>query len=366
MNAQFNPNRLTIARQRRKFSKKELANLTGLTPKSISNYEDGATIPTPPTLDSISDALGFPAEFFFGLDIGAPDATNASFRSFSRMTSTQRNAALAAGGLAFAFACWMEGNFNLPAVDVPDLHGAAPEAAAEMIRSDWGLGFLPIKNMIHLLESKGVRVFSLAEDTREVNAFSAWRDGMTPFVFLNTMKSSESSRFDAAHELGHLVLHRHGKNKGKEVENEANAFASALLMPRSELLASARRCYTLSDVMRIKKRWNASAMALIFRLHKIGVLTEYTYRSMCIELSTKGMRTKEFDSSERETSLVIKKVFESLRERGKGLRDISADLKLPTEELHKLIFGITAVSLGADNAKALITPRRKGHLSLVK
>lgn len=366
MNPQFNPGRLTIARQRKKLSKKELANLTGLTSKSISNYEDGDTVPTDPTLNSISRALGYSAEFFFGGDIAAPDASNASFRSFSRMTSTQRDSALAAGGFAFAFSKWMESNFNLPAVDVPDLQGVDSEAAAEMIRSDWKLGLLPIKNMVHLLESKGIRVFSLAEDTREVNAFSAWREGQTPFVFLNTMKSSESSRFDAAHELGHLVLHRHGENKGKEVESEANAFASALLMPRSELMATAGHCRTLDDVMRIKKRWNVSAMAMVFRLHKIGVLTEYTYRSMCIEMSVKGMRTKEVNSAERETSLVLKKVFESLRERGKGVRDIAADLTLPTEEMHKLIFGLTAVALGADNAKALTTPKRRGHLSVVK
>ncbi|MEK2654790.1 ImmA/IrrE family metallo-endopeptidase [Pseudomonas aeruginosa] len=55
----------------------------------------------------------------------------------------------------------------------------------------------------------------MAEETSQVNAFSCWRRGVTPFVFLNTQKSAEASRFDAAHELGHLVLHRHGENKGK-------------------------------------------------------------------------------------------------------------------------------------------------------
>jgi len=52
-------------------------------------------------------------------------------------------------------------------------------------------------------------VCSLAEQCREVDAFSLWRHG-SPFVFLNTQKTPEHSRFDVAHELGHLVLHRHG------------------------------------------------------------------------------------------------------------------------------------------------------------
>jgi Zn-dependent peptidase ImmA (M78 family) len=60
-----------------------------------------------------------------------------------------------------------------------------------------------------IARGQGVSIFSMAEDTAEVDAFSLWRD-TTPFVFLNTLKSAERSRFDAAQELGHLVMHRHG------------------------------------------------------------------------------------------------------------------------------------------------------------
>jgi Zn-dependent peptidase ImmA (M78 family) len=69
------------------------------------------------------------------------------------------------------------------------------------------------------LESKGVRVFSLAANTVKVNAYALWKDEK-PFVFLNTFKSTESSRFDAAHELGHLVLHQDGSVTGREAEDQ--------------------------------------------------------------------------------------------------------------------------------------------------
>lgn len=361
----FNPSRLVAARQRAKMTKKDLAKRADLTEKSLTYYEAGRQ-PTPATVGKLSLALGFPAEFFFGDDLDTPSADNASFRSFSRMSAAQRDAALAAGAIAFSFADWIEANFHLPAVDVPDLAGADPEVAAEVVRSEWGLGVLPIKNMVHLLESKGVRVFSLVEDTREVNAFSSWQRGVIPFVFLNTVKSSESSRFDAAHELGHLVLHRHGDTKGKEVEAEANAFASALLMPRSEMLALASRTRSVADVIRIKKRWNVSAMALVYRLHKVGVLTDWLYRAMCIELSSMGLRTKEVDSADRETSLVLKKVFEAIKAQGRGLRTIAASLTLPVDELHKLVFGLTPVALGATNSHVQLSAPRRGHLALVK
>jgi Zn-dependent peptidase ImmA (M78 family) len=361
----FNPSRLVAARQRAKLSKKDLADRAELTQRSIALYEDGRQ-PSSATITRLSQVLGVPAEFFFAPDLSLPTSQSASFRSFSRMTSAQRDAALAAGGYAFAFSTWIERHFQLPSLRVPDLGDIDPEGAAEIVRSEWGLGVLPIKNMVHLLESRGVRVFSLVEDSREVNAFSSWREGQIPFVFLNTVKSSESSRFDAAHELGHLVLHRHGEAKGKQVEMEANAFASALLMPKSEMLAIAGRCRSVLDVLDLKKRWNVSAMALVYRLHKVGVLTEWLYKSMCIELSRQGMRTREVDSAERETSLVFKKVFDAMKAQGRGLSEAASDLRLPVEELHRLVFGLTPVSLGVSNTEVRPTPRRKGHLRLVR
>lgn len=155
-------------------------------------------------------ALDFPRGFFFAEDVDELPAEAASFRSLSSMTARERDAALAAGAIAYLFNDWVAERFNLPSPDVPELRGdATPEAAAQVVRSNWGLGEQPISSMVKLLESKGVRVFSLCEDTKNVDAFSCWR-GERPFIFLNTFKSTERSRFDAAHDLGHLVMHKHG------------------------------------------------------------------------------------------------------------------------------------------------------------
>jgi Zn-dependent peptidase ImmA (M78 family) len=121
-----------------------------------------------------------------------------------------------------------------------------PESAAEYVRDRWALGQQPIKNMIHLLESKGVRVFSIAVEAREVDAFSTWKGGV-PFIFLNSYKSAERSRFDAAHELGHLILHRHGEPQGRQAEIDANRFAAAFLMPKAGVLANAPKFVTLPE-----------------------------------------------------------------------------------------------------------------------
>jgi Zn-dependent peptidase ImmA (M78 family) len=83
------------------------------------------------------------------------------------------------------------------------------------------------------LEAHGVRVFLLPVDSASVDAFSVWHQE-TPFVFLNPMKSGERGRMDAAHKLGHLTLHGHGVPRSRQVELEADRFASAFLMPAKE------------------------------------------------------------------------------------------------------------------------------------
>jgi len=363
----FNPSRLVLARQRRGWTKKSLADLVELSTKSISNFENGDSPPTEQSILALASKLDFPVEFFFGPDIQAPSDENASFRSFSRMTAAQKNAALAAGGIAYLLSDWIDQRFDLPKVSVPDLSGMDPEMAAESVRAAWGLGHSPIKNMVHLLESRGVRVFCLAEETSQVNAFSCWRRGSTPFVFLNTMKSAEASRFDAAHELGHLVLHQHGQNKGKEVEHEANAFASALLMPKDSALAYGWQCRTTADVIRLKKFWNVSAMALAFRLHRVGILTEWLYRSICIELSSMGARTKEINPGPHETSQVLQKVLSYARDKGLSVKSIAHELNVTANDLNQILFGLAPVVIeGNLNTTEHSVAGKKPVLRLVK
>ncbi len=263
----FNPSRLRVARKKRRYSKTRLAEGAGVILRAISAYESGEYSPTAETAARLAEALTFPVDFFFGDDLHEPTAETASFRSLARMTASTREAALASGAIAMLLHDWMERRFALPPCDLPDLRQEDPETAAITLRHEWGLGEKAVRNIVHLLESKGVRVFSMAEST-DVDAFSLWRDA-TPFVFLNTLKSAEHSRFDAAHELGHLVLHREAGVHGKQAEHEANRFASAFLMPRSSILERAPVFPSLSALIQLKKQWIVSVAALAYRLHAL-------------------------------------------------------------------------------------------------
>ena len=339
----LHPDRLALARKRRGLTKRALAETLGVAPLTLTRYEKGDTLPSPEQIDRLAEALGFPSAFLTGTDIDQPRRENASFRGMASMLARERDAALAAGAIAFLLSDWVEERFDLPDPDVPDLRGERPQAAARALREHWGLGEKPIKDLVRLLEAKGVRVFSLAERTRGVDAFSLWRRGR-PFAFLNTLKSAEHGRFDAAHELGHLVLHRHGAPQGRTAEDEANAFASSFLMPSADVLAVLPRPRSLDQIAGAKKRWGVSVAALNYRLHKLGATTDWQYRTFCIELQRRGWREREPDGMERERSVVWGKVLTALWRERVTRADIARELSVPPGEIDGLLLGFASGS----------------------
>lgn len=364
----FNPTRLSLARRRRGLTKKRLAEATELGERTITAYERGERTPTEEPLRRLASTLGFLTSFFARPDIDPVPGRGASFRALSKMTAAQRDGALASGELALELNQWIEERFVLPTPDLPNLRPQPnPEAAAAALRSRWGLGDKPITNMVRLLESKGIRVFSLVEECREVDAFSFWR-GMQPFVFLNTMKSAERSRFDAAHELGHLVLHHHGEPNGREAERDADRFAAAFLMPRSSIVAFAPRNASLKRLIDAKHHWGVSVSALVYRMHDVGMLSDWHYRSLFIEMQQLGFRKKEPEAGKREMSLVLEKVFSALREDGVSRTDLARTLGWPLSELQALVFQlvVTPIDGGAPSTASTSDTFTKRQLRLMR
>lgn len=337
----FNPSRLVFARKRRKLTARQLAEKSGITPQYLSMIENGrAENVEADTLRSIAGQLKFPYEFFFGDDVEVPNADSISFRSLSTMSVKEKDAAINSGALALQLSDWIEKRFNLPEVDLPDMRfECEPQVAARSLRTYWRIGERPVSNVIKLLESKGVRIFSLAEDTRNVDAFSCWRNDR-PYIFLNTFKTAERSRFDAMHELGHLVLHRHGKPQGREAEREADQFSSFFLIPTMDMLGNVPpHIRSLNQLVKLKKRWGVSVAALAYRLHKEGILSDWQYRGFCIEIRS-TLKDSEPEGMERERSVVLQKVFQELWKDRATRSHVAKELSLPVEELNNLVFSL--------------------------
>lgn len=350
----FNPKQLSLARRRRRLTAKALAGAADLAQDTISRLENGQHVPDADTKAKLAAALRYPIDFFSDEDPEEIDTEAVSFRSFSKMSARERDAALSAGSLGLKLGAWIEDRFSLPAINLLDLsYETDPDAAATALRQYWGIGERPIGSMIGLLETHGVRVFSLSEDTASVNAFSFWRDGI-PYIFLNNFKTAESSIFDTAHELAHLTMHKHGDPKGiRSAEREADRFASCFLMPAHDVRSRVARRASVDLVIRAKLRWRVSAMAMAYRLHALGMLSEWQYKSMCIELGRRGYRTGEPEGVERETSLLWRKILTQLWQGRISKNAVAAELHLPLDELEGLIWQLTSTGLPPERGAAL-------------
>lgn len=340
----FNPDCLDLARRRRGLTKTALAEALGVSIRMMTAYERGEKVPNRKRQALLAQILDFPDEFFTGPTLEEPPSEGSSFRAFSTLTAKQRDQAFAAGALALRLADWIDARFSLPAPSIPRFHDLPPETAALAIRSEWGLGELPVRNMIHLLEARGARVFSLVEDCRALDAFSFWRRDV-PYVFLNTMKSGERSRMDAAHELGHLALHWKGTVHGREAEREAEQFGSAFLMPRGSVLAEAPRGGRLVHLLEAKRRWKVSVASLAYRMHTLDLLTEWQYRKLFEDIGKHGYRLNEPHGIPHESSQVLAKVFRAIREDGLTMGHVAQALALPLDEVNKVIFGLVLTSV---------------------
>lgn len=336
----FNPKFLRFALDKRGISNKDLADKLGVTIRQVGNYLDGTS---EPDINKLAIIFRLPVHFF-QQDAELPTISEhaISFRSKSRTTQKLQKQAINHAITGFWFNDWLENEFELKIADLPNYSNLSPEEAAQTLRYDWGLGDKPIGSMLNLLESKGIRIFSLSLATLDLDALCTWYNNR-PFIFLNHQKSAERSRFDAAHELGHLIRDQYSmKNCDKErsnIEKEANEFASAFLMPKAALLAYRHIRPTLENLMKIKKIFGVSLVALAYRMHQLGFISDWIYkRSISIEITKQGYRVHEPKPMPFEISMTLTQILNSLKEEKISITDIAKQINVSTNDIVDLVF----------------------------
>ena len=355
----FSPERLELARRRRGLTKRALAEAVGITPMTISNYAKLRRSPAPKTVQRFASVLGFPERFFYGSYLDLLDERDTSYRALSKATARQRMQAAGSGDLGILFTDWIDSSLIMPDLDIPQYEIADPELTAASVRAHWRLGEMSIENVVSLLETHGVRVFSLATDTPNLDAFSFWR-GETPFVFLNTGKSAERTRMDAAHELGHLVLHKGIRTRDRELEQEAQRFAAAFLMPPASIVSDFPfgHIASLDEYIEVKRLWNVSVTGLIVRMRQLSFINDYRYRTLFTEASIRGFRRDEPNPCEADMSIVFDKLFNPSQEGAKKIGLAASDLQLYPENVYELMYGLTSFLFLALSEQARTTVGR--------
>lgn len=317
--ADFIPEKLELARKARGWNAAELAEYSGVSATTLSNWENGGQSPSYTNLEKVANTLQFPINWFLE-KLETQDKGVYLYRSLKQELKVFREKAqaqlLMTSHIMRRLDDWIEFEpLNLPSLNIPSspylLDDLEIEKIVEQCREYWQLGSAPIHNMIELLEYIGVVVVKDTLGTTSMDGVSNWYDGR-PFVFLaNDKENTPRSRFDAAHELGHIILHRHikredyditiksdnqeQKDKRKQtydlIEHQANYFASALLLP--EKMAYQLNYPTLDKLLAIKQNWGVSVGALIMRAHTLKVIDDDQKTRLFKNYSARGWRKGE-------------------------------------------------------------------------
>lgn len=300
----FNPKRLREARMVRELSIAELADIVGVSKQAISQFELGESTPKAENMMAIINALRFPKSFFYG--DSEQYVGNTFFRANATATKKIREIQLNKSYLAGYIYDYLSKYIDFPKLNLPDTKdfsncnwdAVSIEKLAQLTRDHWGLGDKPITNIVNLLERNGIMVFTIHMDSEKIDAFCQHRKGR-PFIFLGDDKQSAVRRqLDGAHELGHRLMHEDvnndllSKEEFKKIEEQANRFASAFLLP-AEAFAKTVTSTSLLHFVELKKYWKVSIAAMIYRCKDLGLITESKFTSLFKQMSMKRMRVKE-------------------------------------------------------------------------
>jgi Zn-dependent peptidase ImmA (M78 family) len=174
-------------------------------------------------------------------------------------------------------------------IDLDEYDGNV-EVAAALARRRWSVPRGPIGNLTRLVEDSGIIIVPFDFGTPLVDGFYHHaQDSLPPIIFINNRLKQDRYRFSLAHALGHIVLH-HSPNR--EMEIEANRFASEFLMPTEEIEC---QFYNLSlrKFMDLKLYWRTSMQSLIYKGWQVGKMSDRGYKYYMVEMSRRGFRTSE-------------------------------------------------------------------------
>jgi Zn-dependent peptidase ImmA (M78 family)/transcriptional regulator with XRE-family HTH domain len=298
MASEFNHNLLLLARQYRAKSQADVATVAGLNQGYYSRVESGILPdgPSPESVEKIARSLGFPVEFFFlpdGLS-GLPLSVHPMNRrkaSVGEKTIRKIHAELNIRLIhlrRYLRAVEISPTLPLPRIDVDE--GGGPNAIARTVRSAWGVPSGPISNLTDLCERAGILVIWCDLDSGIDGVAMPVRD-LPKCIFLNRHSPADRMRFSLAHELGHIIMHSVPTD---HIEDEANAFASELLVPESQFRkALIGQKITLEWLARQKAFWKTSMAFLLYKAGQIDAITRHQSEYLWRKISSLGWRTHE-------------------------------------------------------------------------
>ncbi|GEM01926.1 Zn-dependent peptidase ImmA, M78 family [Halolactibacillus halophilus] len=308
----FYGKKLKQARTIRNLTISDLSKKINVTHQSISKYENDKMTPSLDVLKEISNVLNFEISFFYTSP--APESFYENtfiFRKKAGVAKKYKDQMIEKMALILSFEQNLESYVKLPKFNrdlvlkrkdetvYEPLSDEKIEQVSFDVRRSLQLGMGPIDNITRLCEKLGIIVVFSDLGKTTIDGCSTFYEDR-PYIVLNKQGfSSVRMRFTLAHELGHILLHSGLDKKhinstvnSKQIEKEANLFASFLLMPEESFVQDINGL-GLDYLLMLKKHWKVSIQAMVFRAEYLGVFTEDYALYLRQQISRKKWRKSE-------------------------------------------------------------------------
>jgi Zn-dependent peptidase ImmA (M78 family)/transcriptional regulator with XRE-family HTH domain len=288
---QFNLGMLTLAREAKGYTQKDLAGHISCNQSRLSKIEAGELMPQESDIQNFVRVLERSRDFFFQQGETMPASV-----SFYRKTQTLPLKMLRQCNAKMNI-CRLEieqkvGNTRLEKLELPSLppekNGGA-KAVAQSVRQKWGIKKGAVQNLTKLVEDTGSVIVDFSFPSPKLDGLCIRVPQKPPIIFLNKDLPKSRRRLSLAHELGHLVMHT---NPHERVEDEAWEFAGEFLMPSAEIEKQFEGL-NLDKLGQLKKEWGVSMQAILYRAKKLGKISESYSRYLWIQIGKCGYRINE-------------------------------------------------------------------------
>jgi Zn-dependent peptidase ImmA (M78 family)/transcriptional regulator with XRE-family HTH domain len=284
----FRGERLSQALDVRRLTQVQLASMVEVSPPTISKWRSGQQNPDPDALERLAKVINVEPDWFLRpvADTGGSALlfrSNASAHVVARALLRARHnwSKELVQGLS-EFVDFPDINFPCRVFHNPsEIADEDIESAAAECRKAWKLGLGPIADVVLAVENAGGIVVREITGISQIEGLSSWSSSCSrPFIYLCADKENGiRSRFDVAHELGHIILHRYvdeglAKSMHNEMERQAHRFAGAFLMPAETFATEVPLVPSLDTLLALKPRWKVSVAAMLMRLSALELIDE--------------------------------------------------------------------------------------------
>lgn len=297
----FQPQKLLQLRTNLALTQTELAERLSCSKGNISKWEQGKSCPENESFRKICKFFNVSETWLLEPIMSAEDDNPSFFRAQNRTPKISRQIADIRLNWTEEVSYKLQESLDFPEINLPtydndfkSITDGEIENLALECRRLWGLSNSPINNLLISMESNGLVVTRGNLGFSKMDGVSRWSllDNR-PYVFLCKDKANGfRARFDAAHELGHVILHKgvtepDYKKYYHLLEAQANRFASAILLPASSFVRDVR-WPTLENLLVLKSKWKVSVAAIIHRCQDLGVISDTVAQRLWKARSARG------------------------------------------------------------------------------